>query len=157
MCYCPAYIRKVLLVLTQYKTHNTLNIQPKIVSGSEIFSHMLDDSEHKICDLFADARRHQKLHERKSTLHIIVFDKVDAVCKGRSGHVYDIPNNVEDSVITQLLTEIDGMFRLDNVFLIGITNDIDSEDPALFRSDRIDTTIKIGVPDDQERLQIFDI
>ena len=134
-----------------------LNIQPKIVSSPEIFNHMLGESEHKTRDLFVDAHRDQKLYGADNTLHIIVFDQIDAVCKRRSNHADGIRNNVEDSVITQLLTEIDEMFRLDNIFLIGITNDIDSVDPALFRSGRIDTTIEVGVPDDQGRLQIFDI
>ena len=134
-----------------------LNIQPKIVSGPEIFNHMLGESEHKVRDLFVDAHRDQKLYGSNSTLHIIVFDEIDAVCKRRSNHLGGIRNNVEDSVTSQLLTEIDGMFRLDNIFLIGTTNDIDSVDPALFRSGRIDTIIEVGVPDDQGRLQIFDI
>jgi vesicle-fusing ATPase len=49
------------------------------------------------------------------------------------------------------------MFRLDNIYLIGTTNNIDSIDPALLRSGRIDTTIEVGLPDDKGRLQIFDI
>ena len=109
-----------------------LNIQPKIVSGPEIFNHMLGESEHKTRDLFVDAHRDQKLYGSDSTLHIIVFDEIDAVCKRRSNHADGIRNNVEDSVTTQLLTEIDGIFRLDNIFLIGTTNDIDSVDPASF-------------------------
>ena len=134
-----------------------LNIQPKIVSDPEIFNQMLDESEHKTRDLFVDAHRDLKLYGSDSTLHVIVFDEIDAVCKRRSNHPDGIRNNVEDSVTTQLLTEIDGMFRLDNIFLIGTTNDIDSVGPAPFRSGRIDTTIEVGVPDDQGRLQIFDI
>ena len=134
-----------------------LNIQPKIVSGPEIFNHMLGESEHKTRDLFVDAHRDQKLYWADSTLHIIVFDEINAMCKRCSNHADGIRNNVEDSVTTQLLREIDGMFRLDNIVLIGTTNDIDSMDPAPFRSGRIDTTIDVGVPDDQGRLQIFDI
>ena len=118
---------------------------------------MLGESEHKILDLFVDAHRDQKLYGSDSTLHIIVFDELDAVCKRRSNNADGIRNYVEDSVTTQLLTEIDVMFRLDNIFLIGTTNDIDSVDPAPFRSGRIDTAIEVGVPDDQGRLQIFDI
>ena len=125
-----------------------LNIQPKIVSGPEIFNHMLGESEHKVRDLFVDAHRDQNLYGSNSTLHIIVFDEIDTVCKRRSNHADGIRNNVEDSVTTQLLTEIDEMFRLDNIFLIGTTNDIDSVDPALFRSGRINTIIEVGVPDD---------
>ena len=111
-----------------------LNIQPKIVSGPETFNHMLGESEYKTRDLFVDAHRDQKLYGFDSAFHIIVFDEIDAVCKRRSNHADGIRNNVEDSVTTQLLTEIDGMFRLDNIFLIGIMNDTDSVDPAPFRS-----------------------
>ena len=136
---------KTLIAPTIY---DLLIIHSNIVSGPEIFNHMLGESEHKVRDLFVDAHRDQKLYGSNSTLHIIVFDEIDAVCKRRSNHADGIRNNVEDSVTTQLLTEIDGMFRLDNIFLIGITNDIDSVDPALFRSGRIDTIIEVGVPDD---------
>ena len=92
-----------------------LNIQPKIVSGSKVFNHMLGESEHTTRDLFVDAHRDQRLYGFDSTLHIIVFDEIDTVCKRRSNHADGIRNNVEDSVTTQLLKEIDGMFRLDNI------------------------------------------
>ena len=73
-----------------------------------------------------------KTYMGPTALRIVVFDEIDAVCERRSGHGNSIRNNVEDSVTTQLLTEIDGMFRLDNTFLIGTTNDIDSVDSAFF-------------------------
>ena len=101
---------------------------------------MLAESEYKIRDLFADPCRDQQLGGSDSTLHIVIFDKIDAVCKRSSGHVDDIRSNVEDSVTTQLLTEIDEVLRLDNIFLIGATNDIDSMHLALFGSPPIDIT-----------------
>ena len=134
-----------------------LNIKPIIVSGPEIFNHMLGESERKVRDLFENARRDQKLYGLNSNIHIIVFDEIDAVCNRRTSHADGIRSNVEDNVTTQLLTEIDGMFHLDNIFLIGTTNSIDSADPALLRSGRIDTTIEVGLPDHEGRLQIFDI
>jgi len=145
---------KTLIARTVYEL---LNIQPIVVSGPEIFNHMLGESERKICDLFQTARRDQELYGPNDSLHIIVFDEIDAICKRRSGRTDGIRSNVEDNVTTQLLTETDGMYRLDNIFLIGTTNNIDSVDPALLRSGRIDTTIEVGLPDDKGRLQIFDI
>ena len=49
------------------------------------------------------------------------------------------------------------MFHLDNILLIGATNDIDSVNPTLRQSGRIDTAIEVGLPDGQGHLQIFDI
>ena len=128
-----------------------------VVSGSDIFNHILGESERKIRDLFQTARQDQELYGSNSSLHIIVFDEIDAICKQGSGHAEGIRSNVKDNVTTQLLTEIDGMYRMDNIFLIGTTNNIDSVDPALLRSGRIDTTIEGGLPDDKGRLHIFDI
>ncbi|CAF3799473.1 unnamed protein product [Rotaria sp. Silwood1] len=134
-----------------------LNIEPTIVNGPEIFNHMLGESEHKIRNLFEDARRDQKLYGSDSTLHIIVFDEIDAICKRRTDHSDGIRSHVEDNVTLQLLTEIDRIFHLDNIFFIGTTNNINSIDPALLQSGRIDTTVEVGLPDSEGRLQIFDI
>ena len=134
-----------------------LNVQPIIINGPEIFNHLLGESERKIRDFFEAARQDQKNYGSSSRLHVIVFDEIDSICKRRTSHADGTRRSVEDNVTTQLLTQIDGMSLLDNIFLIRTTNDIDSLDPALLRSDRIETTIEVALPNHHGRLQIFDI
>ena len=64
---------------------------------------------------------------------------------------------VQDSITTQILTEIDGMKYLDNILIIGTTNVIDAIDPALYRPGRLDTLIKVGLPNAKGKSDIFNI
>ncbi|CAM4852330.1 unnamed protein product, partial [Rotaria magnacalcarata] len=107
-----------------------LKVNPKIIRGPEIFSFMLGQSEQYIRDLFEEARQDQQNFGSNSALHIIVFDEIDAVCKNRA-QSNSLRDNVHDNVTAQLLVEIDGMIYLDNIFLIGTTNILESIDPAL--------------------------
>ena len=61
------------------------------------------ESEHKICDLFADASRGQKLYGFDGTLYIIVFAEIDVVRKRRFGHVDSLRNNVEKMFLLNYL------------------------------------------------------
>ncbi|CAF3203897.1 unnamed protein product [Rotaria sp. Silwood2] len=70
-----------------------LNVTPKVIRGSEIFSFMLGQSEQNIRDLFEDARQDQRNLGSNSKLHVIVFDEIDAVCKNRTQS-----NSVRDTV-----------------------------------------------------------
>jgi vesicle-fusing ATPase len=133
-----------------------LGIHPKIVRGPEIFSFMLGESERKIRDLFEDARRDQQTRGYDSDLHVIFFDEIDTVCRNRA-HPSVMRESVHDNVTTQLLAEIDGMVHLDNILLIGTTNILEAVDPALLRLGRIETVIKIELPDATARSHIFDI
>ena len=133
-----------------------LNVTPKIVRGPEIFSCMLGDSEKRIRDLFDDAREDQLNFGASSKLHVIVFDEIDAICK-RRGNRNEIRETVHDNVTTQFLAEIDGMIQLDNILLIGTTNNLDIIDPAILRPGRIEMLIKIEPPDANARFCIFDI
>lgn len=133
-----------------------LKVDPKVVRGPEIFSCMLGESEKKIRDLFDDARHDQQKFGANSKLHVIVFDEIDAVCKNRTNNGL-VRDAVHDNVTAQLLSEIDGMVYLDNIFLIGTTNILEAIDPALLRPGRIETVIKIELPNETARSNIFDI
>lgn len=67
----PSGTGKTLIARTVYEL---LNIQPIVISGPEIFNHMLGESERKLRDLFQTARQDQELYGPNSSLHIIVFD-----------------------------------------------------------------------------------
>lgn len=94
--------------------------EPKVVNGPEILDKFVGESERKIRDLFADARADQQELGDESDVHIIIFDEIDAICKSR-GSSRD-GTGVGDSVVNQLLTQIDGVDSLNNVLVIGMTN-----------------------------------
>lgn len=94
--------------------------EPKVVNGPEILDKFVGESERKIRELFADARQDQQELGDESDVHIIIFDEIDAICKAR-GSSRD-GTGVGDSVVNQLLTQIDGIDSLNNVLVIGMTN-----------------------------------
>jgi vesicle-fusing ATPase len=134
-----------------------LKVEPKIVSGPEIYSFMVGESEAKIRALFDDAHEDQQRFGHASRLHVVIFDEIDIICKKRSVSNVSARDNVQESVTTQLLTEIDGMNYLDNILIIGTTNRIDAIDPALFRPGRLEILIDVPLPDEKARLSIFEI
>uniref|UniRef100_K3WB36 Vesicle-fusing ATPase n=1 Tax=Globisporangium ultimum (strain ATCC 200006 / CBS 805.95 / DAOM BR144) TaxID=431595 RepID=K3WB36_GLOUD len=129
--------------------------EPKVVNGPEILDKFVGESERKIRDLFADARQDQQELGDESDVHIIIFDEIDALCKQR-GSSRD-GTGVGDSVVNQLLTQIDGVDSLNNVLVIGMTNRKDMLDEALLRPGRLEVQIEINLPDEPGRAQIFKI
>ena len=120
--------------------------EPKIVNGPSIMSKWVGQSEQNIRDLFSEAI------SDPDGIHVIIFDEIDAICKSRgegSEHTA--------SVVNQLLSMIDGVNQLNNIFIIAMTNRKDLIDPALLRAGRIELHIKIGLPDLKGREQIFRI
>jgi vesicle-fusing ATPase len=103
--------------------------EPKICNGPEVMSKYVGQSEENIRALFADAEAEQKAKGDDSDLHIIIFDEIDAVCKAR-GSVSN-GTGVQDSMVNQLLTKIDGVDALNNILLIGMTNRRDMLDEAI--------------------------
>ncbi|CAH0476141.1 unnamed protein product [Peronospora belbahrii] len=129
--------------------------EPKVVNGPEILDKFVGESERKVRELFADARKDQEELGDESDVHIIIFDEIDAICKQR-GSSHD-STGVGDSVVNQLLTQIDGVDSLNNVLVIGMTNRKDMLDEALMRPGRLEVQIEINLPDEKGRAQILKI
>ncbi len=127
------------------------NIQPKIVNGPEIVNKYVGESEKNIRELF-----HEAINDKSENLHIIIFDEIDAICKKRNGSGNGL-SGVNDSIVNQLLTMIDGYNALNNIFVIGMTNRKDLLDEALLRAGRLEAHIEINLPNKKGREQIFRI
>ena len=135
----------------------SLNCQePQIVNGPEIFDKYVGGSEKKIRELFAPAEAEQQDKGDESELHIIIFDEIDAICKSR-GSATASGSNVNDSVVNQLLSKLDGVEALNNILVIGMTNRLDMIDEAILRPGRLELHLEIGLPDTNGRRQIFGI
>lgn len=129
--------------------------EPKIVNGPEILDKFVGGSEEKIRALFEDADRDQKELGDASMLHVIIFDEMDAIMRTR-GTTGD-STGVQDSIVNQLLSKIDGVDSLNNVLIIGMTNRKDMIDEAILRPGRLELHVEIGLPDEAGRLQIIKI
>lgn len=127
------------------------NKEPKVVNGPEIMNKFVGESEKNIRELFADAIS----DTTNSELHVIIFDEIDAICKTRGRN--NSGTGVNDSIVNQLLTMIEGYKALNNIFIIAMTNRKDLLDEALLRAGRIEVHIEIGLPDKKGREQIFRI
>mmetsp|Transcript_6271 Transcript_6271/g.8750 ORF Transcript_6271/g.8750 Transcript_6271/m.8750 type:complete len:699 (+) Transcript_6271:561-2657(+) len=113
------------------------------VRGPELLSKWLGESEKAIQSLFRKARA--------AAPSIIFFDEIDALA-GKRG---DSSSGVSDRVLSQLLTELDGIHGLKQVIVVAATNRPDLLDAALIRPGRIDRKIYVPPPDEESRLQIF--
>ena len=116
------------------------------VKGPEFLSKWVGESEKAVRETFRKARA--------AAPCIIFFDEIDAIAgmRGRSAS-----SEVTDQVISQLLTEMDGLEDLEKVILLAATNRPDMLDPALLRSGRFGKHIEIPMPDLETRKEIFKI
>ncbi|ORC89009.1 vesicle-fusing ATPase [Trypanosoma theileri] len=128
---------------------------PKIVNGPEVFNKFVGGTEENVRKLFVDAEAEAAAKGDQSKLHLIIFDEFDAICKQR-GAVRD-STGVNDNVVNQLLSKIDGVNSLNNVLLIGMTNRRDLIDEAILRPGRFEVHVEIGLPDEEGRREIFHI
>jgi vesicle-fusing ATPase len=129
---------------------------PKVINGPEVLNKYVGQSEENIRKLFADAEKEYKEKGDESSLHIIIFDELDAVCKQR-GSGSGGGTGVGDSVVNQLLAKLDGVDQLNNILLIGMTNRKDMIDDALLRPGRLEVHLEISLPDEAGRLDILKI
>ncbi|KAJ2638583.1 AAA+-type ATPase [Coemansia sp. RSA 1286] len=115
------------------------------VRGPELFSKWVGESEKAVRAVFRKARA--------AAPAIVFFDEIDAltVKRGASGG----STSVADRVLTQLLTELDGIEPLVNVTVVAATNRPDVIDPGILRPDRIDRLIYVGPPDLDTRREIL--
>ncbi|BFZ56944.1 transport between ER and Golgi ATPase protein [Savitreella phatthalungensis] len=129
--------------------------EPKVVNGPEILNKFVGQSEENIRKLFADAEKEYKEKGDESSLHIIIFDELDAICKQRGSTGGG--TGVGDSVVNQLLSKMDGVDQLNNILIIGMTNRKDMIDEALLRPGRLEVHVEISLPDSDGRAQILKI
>ncbi|MPY58425.1 ATP-binding protein [Streptomyces spongiae] len=116
----------------------------QVVSGPEVTDMYVGESERKIREIFAEARRNAPA--------VLVFDEFDSIAARRSGRE-DGGSRAGNAIVAQLLTELDG-FRPDvPVLIIGTTNRIDLIDDALLRPSRF-RPVKIDLPDEEARRAI---
>ena len=117
------------------------------IKGPELLSKWVGESEKGVREIFRKARQ--------AAPCIIFFDELDAIAPARGGDHGD--SHVTERVISQFLTEMDGLEILTNVVVIGATNRPDIIDPALLRPGRFDRILYVSPPDRDSRLQIIKI
>ena len=117
------------------------------VKGPEILSKWVGESERAIREIFRKARQ--------AAPCIVFFDEIDAIAPMRGSGIGD--SRVTERIISQLLTEIDGLEELRNVVVIAATNRPDLLDPALLRPGRFDRLIYVSPPDLRTRKEIFEV
>ena len=117
-----------------------------IVSGPELKSKWVGESEENLRRVFRQARR--------AAPAVIVFDEIDAFAHARGTYQ---GSGVEHSVVNQLLTEMDGFRGSESVFVVGTTNFLESLDGALLRPGRFEFLIEIPAPGVQDRREIVAI
>jgi transitional endoplasmic reticulum ATPase len=117
------------------------------IKGPELLSKWVGESEKAIREVFRKARQ--------ASPTIIFFDELDSITPVRGSGFGG--SQVTERVISQILTELDGLEELKDVVVIGATNRIDIVDPALLRPGRFDKMLKVPVPDVDARKQILKI
>ena len=117
------------------------------IKGPEVFSKWVGESEKAIREVFRKARM--------AAPAVIFFDEIDSLVPRRGLGFSD--SGVTERVISQLLTEMDGIVALEDIVVIAATNRPDIVDPAVLRPGRFDRLIYVPEPDEKSRLQIFKI
>jgi transitional endoplasmic reticulum ATPase len=117
------------------------------IKGPEIFSKWVGESEKAIREVFRKARM--------AAPAVIFFDEIDSLVPRRGLGFSD--SGVSERVISQLLTEMDGVVNLEDIVVVAATNRPDMVDPAVLRPGRFDRLIYVPEPDDKSKLQIFKI
>jgi transitional endoplasmic reticulum ATPase len=117
------------------------------IKGPELLSKWVGESEKGVREVFRKARQ--------AAPCIVFFDEIDALAPRRGGEFGD--THVTERLISQLLTELDGLEILTNVVVIAATNRPDIIDPALLRPGRFDRLLYVPPPDKDSRLQIIKI
>ena len=117
------------------------------VKGPEFLSKWVGESEKAVRETFRKARQ--------AAPSVVFLDEIDSIAPARSSGTAD--SHVTERVISQILTELDGLESLNNVIVIAATNRPDIIDAALLRPGRFDRLIEIGMPDEKARLEILKI
>ena len=115
------------------------------IKGPELLSKWVGESERGVREIFRKARQ--------AAPCIVFFDEIESLVPRRGGD----SSRVSDNMVSQMLTEIDGLEELHDVLIIGATNRLDMVDRALLRPGRFDRIIEVPNPDEGEREQILKI
>ena len=116
------------------------------VKGPALLSKWVGESERGIREVFRKAKQ--------ASPCIVFFDEVDAITPVRGTSA---DSHVTERMISQFLTELDGIEELKGVVVLAATNRPDIIDPALLRAGRFDLQLELPIPDEKARLQIFQI
>jgi transitional endoplasmic reticulum ATPase len=115
------------------------------VKGPELLNKFVGESEKGVREVFSKAR------ENAPT--VVFFDEIDAIATERGRNTGD--SGVSERVVSQLLTELDGLEALEDVVVVATTNRPDLIDSALLRPGRLDRHVHVPVPDEEARRKIF--
>ncbi len=118
------------------------------IKGPELLNKYVGETERHIRLVFQRAREKAS----QGTPVIVFFDEMDSLFRTRGSGV---SSDVENTIVPQLLSEIDGVETLENVLVIGASNREDMIDPAILRPGRLDVKIKIERPDAESARDIF--
>jgi len=117
------------------------------IKGPEVFSKWVGESEKAIREVFRKARM--------AAPCVVFIDEVDSIAPRRGLGYSD--SGVTERVVSQLLTEMDGLIAMENIVVLAATNKPEILDPALMRPGRFDRLIYIPPPDENARLQILKV
>ncbi len=117
------------------------------IKGPELLSKWVGESESGVREVFRKARQ--------SAPTVVFFDEIDAIAPVRGSGYGD--TNVTERVVSQLLTELDGLEELQRVVVLAATNRPDIVDPALLRAGRFDRILQVPAPDKKARLEVLKI
>jgi transitional endoplasmic reticulum ATPase len=117
------------------------------VKGPELLSKFVGESERAIRNIFSKARQ--------AAPCLMFFDEIDGLCATRQSGTQD--SGVTGRVLSQFLSEMDGIEEMNGVFVLAATNRPDMVDAALRRYGRFEQTIEIGLPDRESRKAILNV
>ncbi|WP_336359711.1 CDC48 family AAA ATPase [Haladaptatus sp. ZSTT2] len=117
------------------------------IKGPELLNKFVGESEKGVREVFAKAR------ENAPT--VVFFDEIDSIASERGQRMGD--SGVSERMVSQLLTELDGLEELEDVVVIATTNRPDLIDSALLRPGRLDRHIHVPVPDEEARRAILEV
>ena len=118
------------------------------IKGPELLDKYVGETERQIRQIFSRARE-----QAASGVPVVVFfDEMESLFRTRGSGV---SSDVETTIVPQLLTEMDGVEKLDNVIIVGATNREDMIDPAVLRPGRLDAKIRIDRPTAEGAREIF--
>jgi transitional endoplasmic reticulum ATPase len=117
------------------------------IKGPELLNKYVGESEKGVREVFEKARSNAPT--------VVFFDEIDSIAGERGQHTGD--SGVGERVVSQLLTELDGLEELEDVVVIATTNRPDLIDQALLRPGRLDRHVHVPVPDAEARGKIFEV